>query len=313
MANRRRQMGGLLDWFKKKPQTERALSVPSEKAPTPSIFDAFRPSLPAQRREGGQLPAMPAPTKKPGGLLSIFEAFLPAPAPETSKLPAVPEERPTSAPTIWEQIFGVPGEEPEATMLPSAPAPLIPTSPVEIFTPVPAPREPKYTFIRLPRLQVGQWITPTPNELAEHFQRIFNTEQIIADLRNWRKSPEWASSITERAEAGMPVSIQVEPVVYQNFFTDFAKLYNIPWNVMESYLSGVTTDEQVAAAQQELLKDIIEPMNQRVGEAFEIFKPADLPGWFWVGYDEKSGSWWLHYLEAMLGPFRLPQAGGPGG
>lgn len=311
MRKERRELGGIMDWFRRKAAQERGLSVPSGRPlPTPSIFDAFKPQLPAERKQEPQLPApVPAPTKKRGGLLSIFDIFTPTPVPE-SRLPAAPQEPVTMEPIPWQELFTPPAmfEEPIQEMI-IPPPPIERMLPTEIFTRAgspPAPKgEPQYTFIRLPRLQVGQWVTPTPGELGAHFQGIFNTEKIFEDIRAMRETGEWAQAITDHAGHGMPLSVKLEPVAYQNFFTDFAKLYNIPWNVMESYLANAHTDQEVASAQEAVLRDIVGPMNQRVGEAFELIKPKDLPGWFWVGYDGETNSWWLHYIEAMLGPLRL--------
>lgn len=318
MARRksRQELAGVLDWFKKKPREERGLTVPSEERPRPSMFAAFAPpQLPAERREESRLPATPREQQKRGWAMRLFEAFAPSAQPEPpppTRLPAPAQEQ---GPSDWERVFGPPpqAEDPTPQEMIVPPPTVEEMLPVDIFqqpTSESAERR-NYTFIRLPRLRVGEWATPTPAELGEHFKSIYDTERIFADVRAARSLRGWNQGVMEAGELGLPLSIPVTDIVQQNFFTDFAKFYNIPWTVMQRYLAGANTDAEVAAAQQQILKDVIDPMNQRVGEAFEMIKPADLPGWFWVGYNENQGGWLLYYLEAMLGPQRLPYRGEP--
>ncbi len=246
-------MAGIFDFFKKKkPVEERGLSVPLPKA---SIFDAFRPpeqppQLPAVRPE--TLPAAPAaaPPKRLPGILRIFEAFAPAPVPPPApQLPAIPEEPAPAAPAVWERMFGPPApvEEPPVTAMFPAPAPEA-ALPVEAPAPTPfmapAERHPRYTFIRIPRLPpgTGEWRFPPPGQLAIHLRQHFMLDDIFRALAERRQSGEWSQSLVERARLGQPVVVPVDPVVHKNLYTDFAKLFNIPWDVVESYIGPARTD-----------------------------------------------------------------------
>lgn len=304
-------MSGIFDFFKKKSrpharggEPERGLTLPQV-----SIFDVYRPQeehrFPALRpEEAGPLSVQPPEPRRLPGFLRIFEAFTPT-------LPAIPE--PASAPgplTIWEEIFGPPAtveERPIAEMFPAQayeamlPAEMPPTAEAFGFPPE-QKREPKYTFLRIPKLPslTSEWRIPQPEELADHFQEHFMLDNIFKELEETRKTSEWGQMLLDQAMRGKPLAVPIDPVVHRNFYTDFAKLFNIPWDLIQEYIGQARTQEDLDSATQTLMDYVIGPHMDVLSEAFDILKPTEFPGWFSVDYDKGTNTWWLYYNEIML-------------
>jgi hypothetical protein len=103
--------------------------------------------------------------------------------------------------------------------------------------------------------------------------------------------------------------IPIDPVVYQEVYTDYANFYGIPWNVMSMYLT--VPEGQRKAAEEALQNNVISPLNAMVPEAFDILRPPDIPGFFNVTFTEPGGEYWLFYIEPKLEGLLPP--GGSGG
>lgn len=301
-------MSGIFDFFKKKklPEEERGLSVP---LPEASIFDVFRPSearLPAPRPETPPAAPPPEPERRPPGLLRMFEAFVPAPPPPAPALPAPPGEAAPSAPALWEEIFFGPpaaAEEPPLQEI-FQPPPMITPPPIYVPPPrepapagPPAAAPPGYTFIRIPGAPPG---LPTPEQMAAHLRGQVDVDAAMRTVAVARQSPDWSQSIAERAAQGMPVLLQIQPVVTREVFTDLSTFLGVPFSVFESYLSGARTEEEQEAAFQRWVNEVVLPLSDVVSEAFELMKPREFPGWFSVAFDPGTGTWWLYYVEALL-------------
>jgi len=296
-------MSGIFDFFKKKSaKEERGLSLPQA-----SIFDAYRPpsQYPALRpEEAGPLAVHPAEPSRLPGFLRIFEAFAPT-------LPAIHEPAAAPAlPTLWEEIFGPPAgvEEPPVSEMFHAqayeamlPAEMPPAAETFGFPPE-EKRQPKYTFLRIPKLPslTSQWRIPQPEQLAVHLREHFMLDDIFKELEETRKTSEWRQSLYDRAMLGKPLTVPIDPVVHRNFYTDFAKLFNIPWDVIQDYIGQARTQEELDGATQALMNDVIGPHMAILVEAFEILKPKEFPGWFTVDYDQGTSTWWLYYNEVVL-------------
>lgn len=317
---KRRELGA---FFRRKKQKEEKGLIPlPPPGPAPSFFEVFKPK-----------PQYPAPLEPPpaappepprGGILRMFEAFAPAPVRPEAGLPAIPEEPPPTEPVVWEEMFGAPSlpEEPPITTMfipPTAEQQLPVPVPTPPSAPIPRPGEwPRHTFIRIPKLPgvVGQWTPPSPQELAEHLKTIFLLDAIFPEVSAVRSTPDWGQKLIEHTSRGQPMAHRIDPVVYQNLYTDFAKLFNIPWEVVEGYIGHARTKGELAKATEVFMEDQVMPLIDRLVEAFEILKPQDLPGWFSVDYDHEKGTWYLYYIETMPPPYppvhRLPFEGGPG-
>lgn len=315
-------MSGIFDIFRRRrprapaPSEERGIIVPPAEAPRRGSFlELFRsfpgePSAAPRPEERGVAVRPEAPLRR-GGFWEIFRAEPPA------ALPAFPAARPEPGPPA-------PLEPPTET-LPSpfetffAPAPPIeeePSPPAEPERPAPeaAPgrrpqEEPRYTFIRVPRVEEG-WTLPSPEEMVPHLREHFQgLEAMFQDLRELRSSSGFKRMVAVSSVEGRPVMVRVDPVVYREFYTDMATLLDIPWNVMESHLSRVRTAEDQKMADVVLMRNVIEPMLQRLTEAFDLLKPPDLPGWFAVDFDDETGEWWLFYVETVQSFLPSPEGG----
>jgi hypothetical protein len=156
---------------------------------------------------------------------------------------------------------------------------------------------------------VMEWRLPTAEQLAEHFRRTNNLEGMWETIRNARAHPEFKIDQVAYYRRGIPMIIKLDPIVFQETYTDFANFYGIPWGVIAMYLD--VPREQAKAGEDALWESVLSPLNAMLPDAFEILKPADLPGYFNASFTEPKGTYWLSYVEPMLpGP---PASGGSGG
>ncbi len=141
-------------------------------------------------------------------------------------------------------------------------------------------------------------------------------------IRETRSLPEFREDQLKYYKYGVPMIIPVDPVVYREFYTDFANFYGVPWNVVSEYMS--VPSNQQKAADEALWNNVFSPLNAMVPEAFEILKPQDIPGFFNVSFTEpkKPGTQvkepeqepiarehWLFYIEPLIEPPALPGGG----
>jgi hypothetical protein len=125
-------------------------------------------------------------------------------------------------------------------------------------------------------------------------------DNIFKELEETRKTSEWGQMLLDQARRGKALAVPIDPVVHRNFYTDFAKLFNIPWDLIQEYIGQARTQEELDGATQALMNDVISPHLAALTEAFDILKPQELPGWFSVDYDQGTSTWWLYYNEIML-------------
>lgn len=69
---------------------------------------------------------------------------------------------------------------------------------------------------------------------------------------------------------------------------------------MEAYFQNVRTPQDEAEAEDLVWNNVISPLNIVVPDAFHLLKPRDIPGFFTISFDERTGQWWLYYVEPML-------------
>lgn len=277
---KRHQIGGILDWFRKRG------SLP----PSPKESRGLIPRSPAS-------PAVAPAKKEKRSLIDFFvpklEVFVPKKEEERAIAPRE-RSKPERGMSFWERALGPPEEPEEPQPIEGffAPAPIQ-------EQPEPFREGPKPTLLHVPAIET-YWQLPSVKELASWFQGTLDTPHLFADLEKVRKSREFLSAMARQTVSGQPVIVPVSTVVWQEFYTDFANFYGIPIAVIESYLQGAETQRERDAADQKLWDEVIAPLNFRLTEAFDLLKPGDLPGFFTVTYREENMTYWLYYIEAML-------------
>ena len=304
----RQEMSGLFDFWKKKkkgPEEKSLFEGLIPALPTPHL-----PSAPKEKRSlfsiltpKSQLPARQESKQKSPSPFSILAPKrevterIQAPTPKPMiKFPKAQEEK-GEIKDLFKEVLRPkprPGTTPNRYIFlrPSAPPEKIAIRPYGL----PAPASP-----------VMEWTMPTPSQLAEHFKTKMNLNGIWDMIRNARAMPGFREDQIANFEQGLPMILPIDPVVYQEFYTDFANFYGIPWNVIGTYLDVPPARQK--EAEESLWNNVLSPLNAMVPEAFEILKPSDLPGFFNVSFTDPNGEYWLYYIEPMF----EAQAGGSGG
>jgi hypothetical protein len=269
-TEKRARMSGLLDIFDVfGPKPEKKRELPGLPAP--------KEQLPSVREE--RLPAQKKKESLKEQLLSIFDVFGPR---KEEMLPAErveKKESPKEAP--WEMMF-----EPSAEEKPI----------FEVYQPE---EKPKYKFVhsgiaRIP-YEAENWNFPSsPEEMASYISGRLDVQAIFRELGESRETPGYQDLLAEYAFRGLPLYTPIIEIDPRNYYTDFAEFYSIPWSIVERYPEEI------------FRKEIVQPLNMFLSEAFEIMKPEYLPGFFTVDMDGETGKHWLYYVEPWLG--RLPGA-----
>lgn len=320
MSKTRQEMSGIFDYFKKSKQKSLFESGPLIPA-TPAakqkkdIFALFDPkSQPAAPKKSffsrllPPIPVIPSeivPRKK-----DMFDVIVRETKPE-----APVHEAPPSQPIAeWREMFHaatpnppVSGmfekmfkqEEPPPRYMffnPSVPPEKTPIRPRGLPSPSTSP--------------VVEWTFPSAQDLAQHFQRTMNLPEIWDMIRTIRATPEFKKDQLIYSWQGVPMMIPVDPVVYQEEYSDFANFYGIPWGVIQMYVD--VPNEQQKAGEDALWNSVLSPLNSLLPEAFEMLKPRDIPGFFNVSFMEPSKEYWLNYVEPKLEGV-VPPPGGFGG
>jgi hypothetical protein len=309
---KRQEMSGLFDFFKKKKESEeRSLFDPSSPSQLPALPGGNLPAVPREAQRSifsilapkSQLPAKIEPKKKTLSPFSIFKSkavppqekpALPVPSrPFAAMFPKAKEEKEES---IRELFKGVIKKSPAPTsnryifIAPSRPPELLPVRPHGLPAPSTSP--------------VMEWSLPTAEQLAGHFQKTMKLPGIWDMIRDARAHPAFRADQIAYYEQGIPMMIPIDPIVFQETYTDFANFYGIPWNVITMFLDVPAQYQK--DAEEALWKSVLSPLNAMLPDAFEMLKPDDLPGFFNASFKEPKGEYWLNYVEPLSG-------GGPGG
>lgn len=248
-----------------------------EEKPRPQGLPAPKSRLPALRKEGGAI--IPAPRKETlkEKFLSIFQGF--GPKEETKNLPIPVEAEETEKGSPWEMMFS-PSPEQEGR---------------PIYE-VQRGESPRYEFVHsgIRKIPYGEqeWDFPSVELMAAQLRSKMDVDGIFGKLGDIRSTEGYQDLLAEYAFRGAPLYTPLDIIDRENFYTDFAYFYDIPWSVVEAYPGG------------SFLTEVIRPLNIILTEAFELIKPEFLPGFFMVDIDQASGKHWLYYVEPWLG--RLP-------
>lgn len=306
MAKRpRKEMSGFMDFFLPKRQegTRR------------SIFEAFtgRPPEP----ESQPLPALPAPGPRGGPLVprpeqapvpvrpSIFEFAAPKPVVQEPEKPSIFSSIPPSAPppppsappaaateqeSFWAGMFAPESERPVEQFFGQA---------------QPEERPPRWVPVSVYRQTVSWqhiWPFPTVEQLLQSMRRIINLPEIFSKLQASRETLEFWQQMEESAQQGQPVLLRIAPIVHQELYTDLSKFFGVPTAVFDYYMDQARTPEEEREAFARLWHEVISPLIFAMQEAFESITPANIPGWFTIVVDERTGEYWLCYVEAYMPP-----------
>lgn len=342
----RQEMSGIFDrFFKKKGPEQKSLFESGSLIPAPSHLPAApkkekrdlfaflepKPQLPAAPKKEKKsffamllppVPGLPSevalPKKKAKDIFDVIvrEPQLPAPAPA----PAQPM-------TQWTDMFSAQAEPPIGGMFEKMTPAEEPEEPPPKYVLIKPSMPPEKTVVRpnfLPApstAPVMEWQLPTVEQLAEHFQRTMNLPAIWDMIRNIRATPEFKKDQLVYLWQGLPMMIPIDPVVYQERFTDWANFYGIPWGVIQMYVD--VPQEYQKAGEESLWNNVISPLNSMLPEAFELLKPGDIPGFFNVNFSmqpvmenpgaEQPGEYWLYYVEPKLTGTTDVPLGGFGG
>jgi len=230
-----------------KPQS----TLPVKKKETPGFFSALIPSAPEKQEV---IPAPPPASRAPavafpmaeeekGEVRDIFAPMRPPQAPQPTPATRYVFIKPSAPPATLPRVYGLPA---------------------------PAPQP------------VREWGLPNPYQLAEHFKKLLDLPQIWDRIRDIRAMPAFKYEQIENYRIGIPMVIPITPVVYREFYIDFAEFYGVPWSVVSAYMN--VPAEQVKMADEALWNNVFSPLNSMVPEAFEILKPLDIPGFFNVSF-----------------------------
>lgn len=198
------------------------------------------------------------------------------PIPGGSLIPAPSE-------SAFDLLVSPPGEV-RAPMLPSMPASseMTVASPFDILE-APAPL---YQARQAPPpAALRAWIQPSADEMASRLLLLLDVQDLFSRVRGARKSEGFRRELSRTRSTGMPAIIPLVPITRGDDTRDLGHFFGIPEAVLRKY-----SDENIWNA-------IFWPLFDTVSEAFEILKPADLPGWFAIEHDSEADEWWLVYLE----------------
>lgn len=344
----RQEMSGIFDRFLKKKSEQKSLFESGAMVPAPSQL----PAAPKKQKQDlfafleptPQLPALPKKQKK-----SFFSRFLPpvptlpsevAPKKASDIFDVIvretkPADQPAPTPsqpmTQWAEMFSGQEEPPIGGMFEKMAPAEEPEPPPPKYVLINPSTPPEKTIVRpnwLPApstAPVMEWKLPSVNELAEYFQSTMNLPAIWDSIRGIRSTPEFKKDQLIYLWQGTPMMIPIDPVVYQEKYTDWGNFYGIPWGVIQMYVD--VPREYQKAGDEALWNNVLSPLNATLPEAFELLKPDDIPGFFNVSFSERSkrpakndpeeedpgeqpGEYWLYYVEPKLtGTTDVPPGG----
>jgi hypothetical protein len=256
-------------------------------------------------------PALPA-------IAEPFRVFAPAPPPpeaprpEALPSPFAPERR---RPRTVEEAF-VPAEmrreerpfEPERAFAPFAPEEerraAATEKPPRREEPSRRPAEaraPAWQILRRRPAGPPFWTAPTIDDFSRRIEQTFPLNDMFAYIEGERRRPEFQKELSQLAKRGLPIEIPLEPLTTKEVYTDLSSFFGIPWAVFERYLGEKPTREEAEQAEGQLWFDVLYPMFDILGVAFDRFKPETLPGWFTVKeLKPGTGEWWLVYQETQF-------------
>lgn len=286
---------------------------PQTEAPKKSVFDVFRKQeaptggLPAERAPGTIAPVEERPSVisvfKPGEKLVIpivEQATAPAvflaptektiiPIIESMTAPAavLPKSaelepymvREQKQKELWSKVISE--VAPEAAPIEKV---------IEIFTPeevqpqaevIPPnlPTKLHRTLKVLPMPRRSE-LLPSVEEVARGLATFFHPiEELWDTIRRNRQTPEWQESLAKTGEAKDEFetlgTCGGQPTIYE----EFSSFFHIPWEEMRRRAVVREFDDYEQWVKTDLIwMDIISPLADRLTEAFNLMKPADLPG-----------------------------------
>lgn len=172
-----------------------------------------------------------------------------------------------------------------------APAPSVP----RIERPPAADVAPRFNLFEAPAVPARpprdvrrriSWRLPSAEELIARFNPSM-LAQIFSEARAVRHSPAFRRELRQNGLAGVGMGV----LAGGDEFGELADVFGIPYEVLDTYEDrGVVRDA--------IWNEVFFPIFETMSEAFEIAKPADLPGWFSVEYNDSPGAWYISYWEA---------------
>jgi len=142
------------------------------------------------------------------------------------------------------------------------------------------------------------WDLPSPEEFARRLPSMFNLDLVWDDVRSQRHLSWFEQEARNASYGGNPPALSLVPVAPTDDPEILGYAFGVPREVMDSYLQGVPTDQEVYAVNA-FWDEILWPLFDMLTPAFELVKPEDLPGWFRLDTGQHDpGVIELQYLEA---------------
>lgn len=289
---RRKELSGILDWFRRlAPPVPGAMIPYASKEEPSSQLPAVRPStLPAAPRKQLSLFDFLEPQAKLPILAKLEQTFgfLPAAPPPRSTIP-LEEEKPEE---IWGQMFK-PSEEPPQDLPADMFEFMKPSARAEARQFI-HPEE--WPFAEPPLWQAStRWQMPTTLELAQYIHQKWDLRGMYERVLSHTETPYWKKEVEESAHYGEPASFDVDLIGSSHDpYSDMAHFLRIPDQVIEGYGNyGHEGLDRFAV-------EVLQPMFERIGKALDVFRPTPaLRGWFVLEPDEDM-NFWVRYKEVKF-------------
>jgi hypothetical protein len=169
----------------------------------------------------------------------------------------------------------------------------------------PEERPPRWVPVSVYRQTVAWqhiWPFPTIEQLLQSMRQSLDIPGIFRELQATRETLDFWRQMEESAQLGQPVLLRIAPVVQRELWSDLSRFFGIPTEVFAHYMKDARTPEEERAAFSQIWHEVISPLIFAMQEAFETITPANLPGWFTIVVDERTGEYWLYYVEAYMPP-----------
>ena len=155
------------------------------------------------------------------------------------------------------------------------------------------------------------WALPSAQEIASQLRSVLDVRRIFETVAETRGAPNFRDLLVIYAMRGQPLAVPIEPVAYRELYSEFAQLFGIPWEFIQSFFEGVRTQEESTQAETRLWETVFAPMIILAEDAFRLLAPREIPGYFTIAFDDSTGAWWLYYVEPLLE--QIPQLPAPRG
>ncbi len=144
------------------------------------------------------------------------------------------------------------------------------------------------------------WALPSVQEIASQLNSRLPIQSIFSRVQDTRAASNFRELLVIYATHGQPIAVPLEPVAYRELYSEFASLFGIPWDFIQSFFDGVRNTEDERRADTRLWTEVFAPLIVLTEEAFNLMKPREFLGYYTLAPDDQTGVWWLYYVEPFL-------------